>query len=94
MVVKTSFLLISGDFFHRRLSEISTVGSKLSKKDRLKVVDLIPKGSEFFHLVASGEIIFKKGSDFVKPEVEINIVGYFLAMVRFWPDHSGIDCTP
>ena len=95
MVVKTSFLLISGGFFHQRLSETSTTASKLSRKNRLKVVDLIPKGREFSHLVASGEITFNKDSDFDIPEVEINIGCYFPALVRLWPEGRGVqDRTP
>ena len=83
------------------------MGSKLSKKNRLKVADLIPKSREFSQLVASGEIIFKKDCDFDIPEVEINIDGYFQALVRLWWEYrgvqdrtpnisinSGIDCTP
>ena len=60
VIVKISFLLILGGFFHRRLLETSTICSKLPKKNRLKVAYLIPKGREFSHLVASGEVIFKK----------------------------------
>ena len=71
------------------------MGSKLSKKNRLKVVDLIPKGREFSDLVSSGEVIFKKDPDFDIPEVEINIGGYFPALVRLWSEGRGVqDRTP
>lgn len=67
------------------------MGSKVSKKSRFKVVDLIPKGSKFSHLVASGEIAFKKDSDFDIPQVEININGYFPALVRVWLEGRGVE---
>ena len=71
------------------------MGSKLSKKSRLKVVDLILKGREFSHLAVFGEIIFKKDSHFDISEVEINIDGYFPALVRLWPEGRGVqDRTP
>ena len=71
------------------------MGSKLSKKNRLKVVDLIPKGRQFSHLVASEEIVFKKDSDFDIPEIEINFGPYFPALVRFGPEGTGVqDRTP
>ena len=91
VAVKISFLLTSRSFFHRKLSEIFTMGSKLSKKNRLRVVDLIPQGREFSRLVASGEIVFKKDSDFNIPQVKININGYFPALVRFWPEGRGVE---
>lgn len=72
--MKISSFLTSGSFFHRKLSEI----------------DLIPKGSKFSHLVASGEIVFKKDSDFDIPQVEINISGYFPALVRVSLEGRGV----
>ena len=83
------------------------MGLSLSRKKKLKFIDMIPKGREYLHLVATGEIIFRKDCDFNIPEIEINIAGYFSALFRLWPEgreeqvatpnvslDSGIDSAP
>ena len=63
---------MSEGFFHQRALETSTMGLK---KNRIKVVDLIPKGREFSYLVVSEEIVFRKESDFDIPGIERNFGG-------------------
>ena len=79
--------------FRQKQFVVFTMGLSLSRTKKLKIIELIPKGREHSHLVAIGQIIFRKDFDFKIPEIEISIAGYFPALVRLWPEvREGAGC--
>ena len=62
------------------------MGIKLSKRNSIKIKNLLPKGSEYEHLDLDGETIIRKDTDFEIPEIENKTSGYFPSLVRLWPE--------
>ena len=61
------------------------MGLRFSKRNSVKIKNLLPKGPEYQHLALAGEIIIRKDTHFDIPEIEIKIDGYFPSIVRLWP---------
>ena len=71
------------------------MGSFLSKKNQVKIKNLLPKGKEFSHLNKCGEITLKKGVGFGVLCFGINFDGYFPAQIHVWPqNHLTAPPTP
>ena len=71
------------------------MGSIRSKREKVKIKNLLPRGTEFSHLNARGKITLKRDTDFDILCFEINFQGYFPAAVRLWPsNHPTSPPTP
>lgn len=73
LAVKILFLLTLRSFFLPKELGKFMMGSRQSKKNKLKVVNRLLKGKEFSHLTAVGKIIFSKDVDFGIIQVERNL---------------------
>lgn len=72
-----------------------TMGSFQSKKNQVKIKNLLPKRKEFSYFNTSGEITLKKDVDFDILCFEINLEGHYLKLVCLWPqNHSTAPPTP
>ena len=70
------------EFFHQTLSENSAMGLGQSKKDRAKVKVI---NNNFLFTV--GKIVVRKGEDFDILCLDLDFYGYFLTVVRAWPEN-------
>lgn len=71
------------------------MGSIRSKREKVKIKNLLPRGNEFSHLNAKSKITLKRDIDFDILCFEINFQGYFPAAVRLCPsNHPTSPPTP
>lgn len=71
------------------------MGSIRSKREKVKIKNLLPRGNEFSHLNAKSKITLKRDIDFDILCFEINFQGYFPAAARLCPsNHPTSPPTP
>ena len=63
------------------------MGSIHSRREKVKIKNMLPRGIEFSHLNKRGEIILRTDQDFDILCFEIKFEGYFLTVVRLWPSN-------
>ena len=71
------------------------MGSIHSRREKVKIKNNLPQGSEFCHLNTRGEIILRRDQGFNVLCFEIKFEGYFPTVVRRWPsNHPTSPPTP
>ena len=63
------------------------MGSIHSRREKVKIKNMLPRGSEFSHLNKRGEILLRRDQDFDILCFEIKFERYFLTVVRLRPSN-------